>query len=200
MKKEGLAMEAQKSHFNRNLLLVLVVLYALSMAGFFYFSVSSQGEGMPWWMALLNALILSIPLVLIFGAIYVLVRAWRGHAQSGQVDEKLRKVIHWAPRVASIMIIFFMSLFSLDVFGTGASLLEELGGFLMHNIPSFAMLVLLFFAWKRPAVGFWAFLAAGVVFVIFFVRDIYAVTNLLLFVLPIWLVAGLFYADWKIHP
>jgi hypothetical protein len=200
MKKEGLAMEAQKSHFNRNLLIVLAVLYALSMAGFFYFSLSSKGEGMPWWMALLNALILSIPLVLICGGIYVLVRAWREHALPGQVSEGLGKVIHWAPRVASIMIIFFMSLFSLDVFGLGSSLLEELGGFLMHNIPSFAMLVLLFFAWKRPAVGFWAFLAAGVVFVIFFVRDIYALSNLLLFVLPIWLVAGLFYADWKLNP
>ena len=192
-------MEGQKSYFNRNLLIVLAVLYALSMGGFFYFSVSSQGEDMPWWMALLNALILSIPLVLIYGGIYVLVRAWREHGHSGQLDERLRKVIHWAPRVASIMIIFFMSLFSLDVFGMGSSLLEELGGFLMHNIPSFVMLVLLFFAWKRPAVGFWAFLAAGVVFVIFFVRSIYAISNLLLFVVPIWLVAGLFSADWKLH-
>jgi len=192
-------MEAQKSHFNRNLLIVLAVLYALSMAGFFYFSLSSNGEGMPWWMALLNALILSIPLVLIFGAIYVLVCAWREHARSGQVDEKLRKVIHWAPRVAAIMIIFFMSLFSLDVFEMEATTLQLLGGFLMHNIPSFVMLVLLFFAWKRPAVGFWAFLAAGVVFVIFFVRDFYALSNLLLFALPIWLVAGLFYADWKLE-
>ncbi len=192
-------MEAQKSHFNRNLLIVLAVLYALSMAGFFYFSTSSNGEGMPWWMALLNALILSIPLVLIFGAIYVLVRAWREHALAGQVSEGLGKVIHWAPRVAAIMIIFFMSLFSLDVFEMEATTLQLLGGFLMHNIPSFAMLLLLFFAWKRPAVGFWAFLAAGVVFVIFFVRDIYALSNLLLFVLPIWLVAGLFYADWKLH-
>jgi hypothetical protein len=191
-------MEAQESHFNRNLLILLAVLYALSMAGFFYFSLSSNGEGMPWWMALLNALILSIPLVLIFGAIYVLVRAWREHAQSGQLDERLRKVIHWAPRVASLMIIFFMSLFSLDVFEIEATTLQLLGAFLMHNIPSILMLVLLFFAWRRPAVGFWAFLAAGVVFVIFFVRDIYAVMNLLLFVLPIWLVAGLFYADWKL--
>ena len=79
-------MEAQKSHFNRNLLIVLAVLYALSMAGFFYFSLSSNGEGMPWWMALLNALILSIPLVLIFGAIYVLVRARREYALSGKVS------------------------------------------------------------------------------------------------------------------
>jgi len=59
------------------------------------------------------------------------------------------------------------------------------------------MLVLLIFAWKRPVVGFVAFLTAGVLFAIFFVRDIYALPNLLLFVLPILLIAFLFYADWK---
>jgi hypothetical protein len=199
IRKAGLVMEAQKSQFNRNLLITLAVLFALSMAGLFYFSLSPMGEGMPWWMALLNALILSIPLGLIFGSIYVLMRAWREHSQTGQVDERLRKIIHWAPRVASIAIIFFISLFSFDVFDTEASTLQLLGGFLMHNIPSIVMLVLLFFAWRRPQVGFWAFLAAGIVFIIFFVRSIYALTNLLLFVLPIWLVAGLFYADWKMN-
>jgi hypothetical protein len=197
--KEGLGMEAQKSNFNRNLLIVLATLFALSIAGFLYFSLSSNGEGMPWWMALLNVLILSLPMGLVYGSIYVLVGAWREHARTGQVSAGLRKIIHWAPRVAAIAIIFFISLFSLDVFGTGASLLEELGGFLVHNLPSIALLVLLYFAWKRPAVGFWAFLAAGAVFVIFFVRSIYALSNLLLFVLPIWLVAGLFYADWKLN-
>jgi hypothetical protein len=180
-------------------MIILAVLYVLLAGGFLVSNMQTEGEGMPWWMGLVNALILSIPLVLIFGAIYVLVVAWREHRQLGQVNPRLAKVVHWAPRLAALAIIFFVSLFSLDVFGTGASLLEELVGFLMHNIPSFVMLVLLFFAWKRPAVGFWAFLAAGVVFVIFFVRDIYALTNLLLFVLPIWLVAGLFYADWKLN-
>jgi hypothetical protein len=199
IRKAGLAMEAHKSEFNRNLLVILAILFALSMAGFFYFSLSPMGEGMPWWMALLNALILSIPLGLIFGSIYVLMRAWREHSQTGQVDERLAKIIHWAPRLAAIGIIFFISLFSLDVFDTNASLLEELVAFLMHNLPSIALFILLFFAWRRPQVGFWAFLAVGVVFIIFFVRSIYALSNLILFVLPIWLVAGLFYADWKLN-
>jgi uncharacterized membrane protein YidH (DUF202 family) len=78
-----------------------------------------------------------------------------------------------------------------------ASPLELLGGFLVHNIPSIVMIVLLVFAWKRPAVGFVAFAIAAALFAIFFVRDIYALPNLLLFVLPILLIAFLFYADWK---
>ena len=190
-------MEPQKSRFNRILLIVLIALYLLSIAGFSYANWAADPEFMQWWMMLLNALILSIPLVLLYGSIYVLVVAWREHQALGQVNPRLAKIIHRAPRAACILIIFFISLFSFDVFEAEASPLELLGGFLIHNIPSIVMIVLLIFAWKRPAVGFIAFLSAAILFAVFFVRDIYALPNLLLFVFPILLVAGLFYADWK---
>lgn len=145
----------------------------------------------------INIPILAIPLVLLYGSIYVLVAGWRERAASGQINPRLAKIIHRAPRIAALLIIFFVSLFSLDVFETEAAPLELLAGFLIHNIPSIGMLVLLVFAWKRPVVGFAAFLAAAAVFSLFFVRDIYALPNLLLFVLPILLIAALFYADWQ---
>jgi hypothetical protein len=190
-------MDIQKSQFNRNLLLILIVLYVLSIASFVYTIFANEPDFQQWWMLLLNILIVSIPLVLICGSIYVLVIAWREHSTLGQVNPPLAKIIHWAPRVAAILIIFFVGLFSLDVFEMQASPLELLGGFLMHNIPSIVMLVLLIIAWKRPVVGFVTFLIAAALFIIFFVRGIYPLINLVLFVLPILLVAFLFYADWK---
>ena len=190
-------MKTQKSRFNRILMIILVLLYGLTLAAFSYADWAAAPESVPWWMILLNLLILSIPLVLLYGGIYVLVIAWREHSTRGLVSPRLTKIIHWAPRVAAMLIIFFISLFSLDVFEMQASPLELLGGFLVHNIPSIGMLVLLIFAWKRPVVGFVAFLVAATLFAIFFVRSIYALSNLLLFVIPILLVAGLFYADWK---
>jgi len=190
-------MDTQKSQFNRILLIILAVLYVLTIAAFSYANWAADPEFMQWWMMLLNILILSIPLVLLYGSIYVLVVAWREHSTLGQVSPRLAKIIHWAPRVAAILIIFFVGLFSLDVFEMKASPLELLGGFLMHNIPSIGMLILLIFAWKRPVVGFVAFLAAAALFAIFFVRGIYSLPNLLLFVFPILLVAFLFYVDWK---
>ncbi len=190
-------MDTQKSQFNRLLLIILVTLYVLTIAAFSYANWAADPEIIQWWMVLLNILILSIPLVLLYGSIYVLVIAWREHSTLGQVNPRLAKIIHWAPRVAAILIIFFIGLFSLDVFEIQASPLELLGGFLMHNIPSIGMLVFLFFAWKRPAVGFVAFLIAAALFTFFFVRGFYALPNLLLFVCPILLVAFLFYADWK---
>ncbi len=115
----------------------------------------------------------------------------------GQVESHLAKFIHWAARAAVVVIGGFLSLFSLDVFELQASPLELLAGFLMHNLPTIALLVLLAFAWKRPAVGFVAFLIAGMLFAVFFVRDFYALPNLVLFVLPLLLIAALFYIDWK---
>jgi len=196
-KWEGFAMETQKSAFNRILLIVLAVLYASTLAIFIYAEWAADPASAQWWMMALNALILSIPLVLLYGSIYVLVLAWREHSTGGQVNPRLAKIIHWAPRVAAILIIFFTSLFSLDVFEIEAPPLQLLGGFIMHNIPSIIMIVLLIFAWKRPVVGFVAFLVAAALFAIFFVRDMYALPNLLLFVFPILLVAFLFYVDWK---
>ena len=189
-------MEPKQSQFNRILLVILVVLYVVTIAAFITAELTAAGA-VEWWKVLLNILILSIPLVLLYGSVYVLVTAWREHTTLGLVNPPLAKIIHWAPRLAAILIIFFISLFSLDVFEMGGTPLELLGGFLMHNIPSIGMLVLLVFAWKRPAVGFVAFLIAGTLFAVFFVRDFYALPNLLIFVLPVLLIACLFYADWK---
>jgi hypothetical protein len=190
-------MNTEKSRFNRNLVIGLVLLFLLAQAVIFYPALANDPGQPEGWQVALNMLLISIPLVLLVGSLYVVVVAWREHTLNGQVEPRLAKIIHWAPRVAAIVIIGFVSLFSLDVFESQASPLELLGGFLMHNIPSIAMIVVLVFAWKRPAVGFVAFLVVGVLFGLFFVRDFYALSNLLLFVLPILLIASLFYIDWK---
>jgi hypothetical protein len=190
-------MEPQKSQFSRILLIILLVLFLLSLAAFNLSIWTAEPGQMRWQEALLNILILSIPFVLLYGAIYVLLMGWHERAARGQVSPRLARIIHWAPRVAALMIIFFVGLFSLDVFGTGAPLLDVLVGFLMHNIPAIVMIVLLIFAWKRPVVGFVAFLIIAAAFAVLFVRESFALPNLLLFVLPILLIASLFYADWR---
>ena len=190
-------MHTQKSHFNRNLLIILVVLFVLTIAAFSYAIWAAESGNMQWRMMLLNLPIQAIPFVLLYGSIYVLIIGWRERSTLGQVSPRLAKIIHWAPRVAAILIIFFVTLFSFDVFAMQATPLELLGGFLIHNIPSIGMLVLLIFAWKRPVVGFVAFLVAAALFSLFFVRDISALPTLLLIVLPILLIASLFYADWQ---
>jgi hypothetical protein len=170
-------------------------LYAFSLAAFTYANWSLDPEHV-LWMHAVNALILSIPLVLFYGSIYVLVSAWYEHKQTGQISSRLAKTIHWAPRIAAILIIFFVSLFSLDVFGMEGTPLELLGGFLMHSIPSIIMILMLIFAWRRPVVGFIAFLLAGVFFLRFVILGA-DMGHFLLFSGPLLLISALFYADWR---
>lgn len=193
-------MDTRISHFKRNLVVVLVLLYLLSIAAFTYLNIAAEPATTDWWMHLINVPILSIPLVLLYGSLYVLLMGWRERSTVGTIDPGLAKIIHWAPRVAAILIILFLSLFSLDVFEQDGSPVELLGGFLIHNIPSILMLILLVVAWQRPVVGFAAFLIAAAAFALFFVRNIYALPNLVLFVFPILLIASLFYADWRWLP
>lgn len=190
-------MEDRNLQFNRNLLIGLVLLYVIAIALFSYANWAADPEFMEWWKFLLNIPILSIPLGLLFGSIYVLVVARRQRHSTGQITPRLAKTIHWAPRMAALLIIFFVSLFSLDVFAMDAPPLELLGGFLIHSLPAIGMLLLLVFAWKQPAIGFGAFLVAAVFFGLFAVRSLQDLPNLIIFVLPILMIALLFYADWQ---
>lgn len=188
-------MTAQGSRFNRFLMILMIVLYLISLGVFTYANWTAEPEHV-LWMHAVNAIILSIPLVLFYGSIYVLVSAWREHSLSGQISARLAKVIHWAPRIAAILIIFFVTLFSLDVFEMQLSLLEQLGAFLIHSLPSIILILLLLVAWRRPLIGFIAFLLAGLFFLRFviFGQDL---LNFLLFSGPLLLISALFYADWR---
>ena len=190
-------MDTHASYFQRNLSITMVLLFVLTLAALGYATWAVEQNNLQGWEMLLNVLILSLPLLLIYGAVYVLLLGRHERSHLGKVSPALARIIHWAPRIAALLIILFTGLFSLDVFGTGAPPMEVLGAFLLHNIPSILMLVLLILAWKRPVVGFVAFLVIAVAFTLFFVRDFYAMTNLVLFVLPLFLVASLFYADWR---
>lgn len=187
-------MDAQDNRFRRILLVVLAMLYLLSISWFIYSNWQVEPEH-SLGNTLLQILLISIPLVLDCAAIYVLVTAWRQRKRSGQINPRQAKIVFWTPRIAAIVITFFVSLFSLDVFGSG-TLLEQVGAFLMHNIPTFAMILFLVFAWRRPVIGFITFLVAGVFFLRFVIMG-GDLAHLLLFSGPMLLVAGLFYADWR---
>jgi hypothetical protein len=51
------------------------------------------------------------------------------------------------------MAILFVSLFALDSFDPRLSLLQQIGEFLIHLIPSFVLLACLIVAWKWELIG-----------------------------------------------
>ncbi len=186
----------QSSTFNRVLIAVLVLLYVSSLASLLYGNYMAGDSAL--WQMIVSGILLSIPLILLYGLIYVLVVAARQKNSQGTIDRRLAKLIYWSPRIAGILIILFVSLFALDVFEEGYTLGEMLLGFLMHMLPSIAMAIVLALAWRWEWVGFVTFLLAG----LFFLRamlfnPLQGVGMFLLFSGPMFLIALLFGANWR---
>ena len=63
------------------------------------------------------------------------------------------KLFHWLPRIICILAILFISMFALDAFAPGLTIWQQLGDFLMHLIPSFILVAILYVAWKWELIG-----------------------------------------------
>ncbi|MCL4805613.1 MAG: hypothetical protein KJ046_15025 [Anaerolineae bacterium] len=104
-----------------------------------------------------------------------------------------RKILHWAPRVTGVLYAVFISLFALDVWGTGASFWEELAAFLIHLLPVYLILIALFVAWWNSWLGGILFIFLATLFSLLFGwRD---PVTLLLLALPPTVTGLLFMAD-----
>jgi len=83
------------------------------------------------------------------------------------------RFLWWTPRILGILAIIFISLFAFDAFSEDSSFWQNLAGFFLHLIPSFALIALLIFAWKQELWGGIAFTVLG----LFFVPLIFNVNN-----------------------
>lgn len=74
---------------------------------------------------------------------------------------KISKFLLWLPRILAILFIAFISLFALDVFGTGLGFWGTLLGLFMHLIPSIILLIALVVSWRFEWVGGAGFILFG---------------------------------------
>jgi len=91
-----------------------------------------------------------------------------------------------------IAFILFLTMFSLDVFEMEGTLLEKLGGFVMHSISSLVLVVVLLVSWRNPLLGGILTLASAAALMLRF--RIQAITELATLVLPLIIVGILFIA------
>lgn len=73
----------------------------------------------------------------------------------------LFKVLNHIARILAIAFAVFISLFALDVFQPGIPLVKILQGLLIHLIPTYIILILLWISWKQPLIGGILFILAG---------------------------------------
>lgn len=104
-----------------------------------------------------------------------------------------RPVLHWTPRVLGALYAVFISLFALDVWGTGAGFMSELIAFLIHLTPVYLIVAALIVAWLYPWVGGILFIALATGFGLFFGRQ--EASTLLLLALPPTITGLLFMCD-----
>jgi hypothetical protein len=173
---------------------ILGVLFLLSLAWFVY---ANYRAGLNLGEAAGSAVLLAVPLALLYFSIGLLAAAGQQRRSQGQVGERLGRWIYLTPRIAGLLITLFVSLFALDVFGEGGSFWTMVGGFLIHAAPAITMGLLLALAWRRPAVGFFAFLLAALYFLRFAAADPSSAPGmLLLFSGPMAAIAMLFWVNW----
>lgn len=95
------------------------------------------------------------------------------------------KILHWTPRILCILAILFVSLFALDAFEAGLTIWQQIGGFLIHLIPSFILAILLIVSWKWELVGGIIFALIGIVFTPFIFTHNYNMNN------SVWMTIGI---------
>lgn len=74
------------------------------------------------------------------------------------------KIIYYLPRILSIAFVLFTSLFALDVFSEHTGW-EAVGAFLIHLLPSLALLGVSLISWKYDLVGVIAFLGIALLYI-----------------------------------
>lgn len=60
-----------------------------------------------------------------------------------------KKIFSWILRGLLLLVALFFMMFSFDVFSMEGSFFQKLGGFLIHNVFTIFMLLVLWLAWKR---------------------------------------------------
>jgi hypothetical protein len=70
------------------------------------------------------------------------------------------------PKIAGMLFVAFLALFSLDVISPESSIGQILLGLLIHNIPVFILLATLLIAWRHEIVGAVVFALAGILYIL----------------------------------
>jgi len=117
------------------------------------------------------------------------------------MNKPVKSILYWSPRILGILFSLFLVVFSFDVFGTGAGFWATAAGFLIHNIPTFFLLLVLWLTWRREWIGGVVFIMLGIAYILATIGRMplvayFAISG------PLFLIGILFLLNWftKVDP
>lgn len=112
------------------------------------------------------------------------------------MEESVKRLLFWMPRILCIAFAVFVSLFALDVFGEGYDFFETILAFLIHLIPAGIILIALVISWRWEWIGSIAFTSLGVVYIVIFRDREFSWSVYLIMSGPLFLLSVLFLINW----
>lgn len=84
------------------------------------------------------------------------------------MEEPLRRLLFWAPRILCLCFAAFISIFAVDVFGAQLGFWNTLLALLIHLIPTWIVLIVLALSWRRGWIAGVVFPSLGVLYLVTF--------------------------------
>ena len=107
----------------------------------------------------------------------------------------MKKFIFWTPRILSILLAAFVSIFAFDVFTPDVTFWHAFIGFLIHLIPVYLIVIMLILAWRWEFVGTLGSIGLGVAYVIMTDSKEFWVSYIV-FLVPLTIIGTLFLLGW----
>lgn len=82
------------------------------------------------------------------------------------MNEGVRLLLYWLPRILGLLFAAFLSVFALDVFTEGAGFWQTVAALLMHLVPSLIALIIVVVGWRWEWLGAVGFAAIGVLYLV----------------------------------
>lgn len=117
-------------------------------------------------------------------------------AKSGRRNPAYQ-LLYWTPRALCIVLMLFISMFALDVFGQGRGFWQTLVALTMHLIPTFLLLAVLWISWRREWIAAVLFPFLGAFYIVWaWNKPFGRWPTLLLIAGPLVLTGALFLLNW----
>ena len=110
------------------------------------------------------------------------------------MELRLGALFHWVPRILGLLLVCFIGMFAMDVFGEGFGFWNTVLALVMHLIPALIAAGVLVIAWRWETAGGLLYLAAAVTHAILMGARL-SPANVLLIAGPVALIGLMFIAD-----